>query len=194
MIRYIHHPESLPKLLRGLRKSGKKAEMAANKCEAIVNDIRQYGCQCEAVIGKRTRNGEQRIKNCVKYDLGGGYRLVTIRADCHLYISFVGTHDETDQWIERHRYDILTPDDPLYRCEERVSQSDPGQTDRYEEDNLNKSDDRYEEDLRERLDESQLKSIFQGLFSHPTSPSDRTGGYPPAAWKTGRTNSTQAGR
>lgn len=194
MIRYIHSSESLPKQLRGLRKAGKKAEMAANKCEAIVNDIRDHGCQCETVFSKRTRNGEARIKNCVKYDLGGGYRLVTIRAGYHLYISFVGSHDETDQWIEHHRYDTLAPGDPAYRCEERVAQSDTGKTDFCEPDDMVDIKDRYEDDLRARLDEAQLKSIFQGLFTNPASPADKADSYKTAPWATGKTNDAPADR
>lgn len=172
MLRYIHYSELLPKLLRGLRKTGKKAEMAASKCETILSDIRQYGCQYETVFSKRTRHGEARIKNCIKYDLGGGYRLVTIRIDSHLFICFVGGHDETNLWIEHHRYDILTPGDPLYRCEERVVQSDTGATDSYERVDSDDIEDQYEDELRARLDEMQLKSIFQGLFANSAAPAD----------------------
>ena len=174
MIRYIHLSLSLAKQLGGLRKAGKKGELAANKCEAILSDIKQYGCQCEAVFSKRTRNGEARIKNCVKYDLGGGYRLVTIRADSHLFICFVGSHDETNQWIERHRYDDLVPGDPLYHCEERAVHSEmvePGCGESMTADDLEK---RYENDLMAKLDEALLKSIFQGLFMSPASASDKS--------------------
>lgn len=182
MLRYIHYSESLPKLLRGLRKTGKKAEFAASKCETILNDIMQYGCQHETVFSKRTRHGEARIKNCIKYDLGGGYRLVTIRVDRHLFICFVGGHDETNQWIEHHRYDILTPGNPLYRCEERVAQSDTGETDFCERGNLNDIEDQYEDELISRLDEAQLKSIFQGLFTGSALPVDKADSYKTSAY------------
>ena len=121
MIQSIHYSKLLTKHLQRLRKTGKKAELAASKCDAILNDIRLHGCQCEAVLGKRTRCGELRIRNCVKYHLGSGYRLVTIRAHCHLFICFVGSHEETNQWIENHRLIELAPGNPLFRCEERVS-------------------------------------------------------------------------
>lgn len=174
MIRYLHHSMSLPKHLRGLRKAGKKGELAVCKYEAILNDIKQYGCQCEAVFSKRTRNGEGRIKNCVKYDLGGGYRLVTIRVDAHLFICFVGSHDETNQWIEHHRYDDLIPGDPLYCCEERMAQANAESAAAHEDDKMSGSEDCYENDLAARLDESQLKSIFQGLFINRASASDKS--------------------
>ena len=178
MIRYIHLTLSLPRQLGGLRKSGKKGELAANKCEAILSDIKQHGCQCEAVFSKRTRNGEARIKNCVKYDLGGGYRLVTIRADSHLFICFVGSHDETNQWIERHRYEDLVPGNPLYLCEERgdhtemVESGGPGCG---ESDITDDLEERYENELLAKLDETLLKDIFHGLFNNPADKSaDRT--------------------
>jgi hypothetical protein len=174
MIQYLDYSTSLPKQLRGLQKAGKKGESAACKCEAILNDIKLYGCQCEAVFSKRTRNGEGRIKNCVKYDLGGGYRLVTIRADHHLFICFVGSHDETNQWIEHHRYDDFVPGDPLYSCEEMVVPIHSEESSDHNHEKISDFDDWYENDLIARLDESQLKSIFQGLFINRTSPAEKS--------------------
>ena len=173
MIQYIHYSKFLPKQLRGLRKTGKKAELAASKCEAILSDIKQYGCQCESVLGKRTRCGELRIRNCVKYHLGSGYRLVTVRADRHLFICFVGSHEETNQWIENHRLIELAPGDPLYRCEERVSPLDTEEANYCDDTSVDDIDeDSYENELRARLDESVLRSIFQGLFMNPALASD----------------------
>ena len=174
MIRYIHYSWSLEKQLGGLRKAGKKAELAAGKCEIILNEIKQNGCQCETVLCQRTRNGELRIKNCVKYDLGGGYRLVTIRVDCHLFIPFIGSHDDTDQWIEHHRYDTFVPRKLLYRCEERVAQSDIAEKCQSEPQMIDDLGDEYEDQLIARLDEGQLKLIFQGLFMNPPLAMDKT--------------------
>jgi len=175
MLRCIHHSLALAKQLGSLRRAGKKAELAADKAEAIVQDIRQYGCQCEAVLCKRTRNGEQRLKNCVKYDLGSGYRLVTIRNDCHLFIVFVGSHDDTDQWIERHRYDSFTPDTLLYRCEDCLVAEDAPAADCPESLSAKTPEDDYEEVLAAKLEESHLKAVFQGLFAQPPALSDKTG-------------------
>jgi hypothetical protein len=170
MLRFIHLSSLLEKQLRELRKAGRKAELAASKCQNIINDITQYGCQCETVLSHRTRNGEARIKNCIKYDLGGGYRLVSIRSDCHLFITFIGSHDDTDQWIEHHRYDTFLPSKTLYRCKERTDSPDVAESrydERAEEDT---TWDEYEDQLIARLDDSQLKSIFQGLFMNPVLP------------------------
>ena len=186
MIRYVHYSWSLEKQLEGLRKAGKKAELAAGKCATILNEIKHYGCQCETVLSQRTRKGELRIKNCVKYDLGGGYRLVTIRVDCHLFITFVGSHDDTDQWIEHHRYDTFIPRKLLYRCEERVAQSDVAKVSHYEPQMADDMNDEYEDQLNARLDETQLKSIFQGLFATSPLATDKTDGVLAAKGATGR--------
>lgn len=167
MTRYIHCSRSLVKQLDELRENGKKAVLAAIKCEGILADIKQFGCQCGAVASKRTRNGEQRIKNCIKYDLGGGYRLVTIRVDNHLFIPFAGSHDETNQWIERHRYDTLAVGDPSYLGGERIVQSGHTETTSCEPNESDAVEDPYENQLQARLDESQLRSVFRGLFMEP---------------------------
>lgn len=164
----IHYSWALPKQLEGLRKAGRKAELAATKCQAILDDLRMHGCQCEAVLSQRTRKGEWRIKNCVKYDLGSGYRLVTIKRDGHLFVTFVGSHDDTDQWIDHHRYDNFVPSKTLYRCEERVVPADLTETNQPEPVEYKAVDDEYEVQLIARLDEAQLKSIFQGLFMSPS--------------------------
>jgi hypothetical protein len=192
MIQYIHYSWSLEKQLEGLRKAGKKAELAASKCETILHDISKYGCQCETVLCQRTRNGELRIKNCVKYDLGGGYRLVTIRVDCHLFIPFIGSHDDTDQWIEHHRYDTFVPRKLLYRCEERVAQSDLAEKSHSEPQMVDDLGDEYEDQLIARLDEGQLKSIFQGLFMNSPLATDKTDSAMAAKGPTARVHSTSA--
>jgi superfamily I DNA/RNA helicase len=49
-----------------------------------------------------THHGESRIPHCVKYDLGNGYRLVTVEHEGQRHLLFVGTHDETDRWVDNH--------------------------------------------------------------------------------------------
>jgi hypothetical protein len=176
MIRYVHYAWSLEKQLEGLRKAGKKAELAAGKCAIILNAINRYGCKCASVMSHRTRNGELRIKNCVKYDLGSGYRLVTIKADYDLFITFVGSHDDTDQWIEHHRYDAFLPCKLFYRCEERVAPSDLTEINNSQLQMADDLGDEYEDQLIARLDEGQLKSIFQGLFMNPSLVTNNTDG------------------
>ena len=57
-----------------------------------------------------TNHGESRIQHCVKYDLGRGYRLVTIKHQGIVSLEFVGNHDETDRWLDRNAGRTLITD------------------------------------------------------------------------------------
>lgn len=50
-----------------------------------------------------TNHGESRIKDCVKYDLTGRCRLVTVQKDGRCVFLYVGTHDDCEKWINGHR-------------------------------------------------------------------------------------------
>ena len=54
-----------------------------------------------------TNHGETRIKHCVKYDLGDGWRLVTIQDAGRCAFMFVGDHDDTDRWLDSHRGETI---------------------------------------------------------------------------------------
>ena len=62
-----------------------------------------------------TNNGEKRIKNCVKYDLGDGWRLVTQQTANQCVFHFVGSHDETDKWLDGHKGDRIAVDRGVLR-------------------------------------------------------------------------------
>ena len=81
-----------------LRNSGGMAGQAYKK----IGEIR-YAIELAVKSASRfTKNGESRIKNCTKYDLGDGYRLVTINAGDVTFFCFAGSHDETENWIRRN--------------------------------------------------------------------------------------------
>ena len=50
-----------------------------------------------------THHGESRIRHARKYDLRSSYRLVTTEHDGRRILLCVGTHDEVDAWLDRHR-------------------------------------------------------------------------------------------
>jgi hypothetical protein len=50
-----------------------------------------------------TNNGETRIPKCVKYNLGDGWRLVTVQDNRVCGFIFVGDHDDVDQFLDRHK-------------------------------------------------------------------------------------------
>jgi hypothetical protein len=159
---YLHVARLLERQLEKLSTSRKKSELAVLKCRQLLSDMREYGLQHERVRTKRTRKGEQRIKNCTKYNMGGGYRLVTVMVDNHLFGTFFGSHDETDLWFDRHKTDDFLPEDPSYIWE-RICLS----CNLVNNTSLIGAElveiDIYEAQLEARLNETILLSIFQGL-------------------------------
>ena len=51
----------------------------------------------------RTKNGESRIPHAVKYDLHGGFRLVTVEHEHARVLVFVGSHDDAEYWLTSNR-------------------------------------------------------------------------------------------
>ena len=102
MIENIHVDLKLEKCLSVLRKGSRRACLAADRTEAIIEELK-CGQTPPGEICNFTRNGEGRIKGCRKYDLGAGYRLVTLKQDNDLYLLFAGTHDECSRWIDNNR-------------------------------------------------------------------------------------------
>lgn len=159
---YLHVARSLEKQLEKICTSCKKTELARCKCKQLLNDMRKYGVHHERVLTKRTRKGEHRLKNCIKYDLGGGYRLVTVMAENHLFVTFLGSHDETDLWFDRHKNDDFVPENPTY-TRERGCLSKNMIKNKSSVGNELIEFDAYEAQLEARLDDTILLSIFQGL-------------------------------
>jgi hypothetical protein len=56
------------------------------------------------VSNKITKWGESRIDHCIKYDLSNDHhRLVTVHSNKFIYLLFVGSHDDTEKWLNRNR-------------------------------------------------------------------------------------------
>lgn len=87
------------KSLRRLRQSGGPRQKAAEKVTQIIGNV-ELGTQ---ELFKLTNHGETRIQHCVKYDLPGACRLVTVQNDSVVCFLFVGDHEEADRWIESHK-------------------------------------------------------------------------------------------
>ena len=85
---------------RQLIKSGKRVQY--NKVNTAFTEGQRDG---KISSLKRTSHGESRLSNIEKYDLGDGYRLVVQLIDPeknHRVCLFVGTHDETEAWLNTH--------------------------------------------------------------------------------------------
>lgn len=165
LIRYLLCSRTFDKQLKAMRRSGRKGEWAAMQCEVLLDNIRGRGILADEVYCKRTKNGEYRISNCVKYDLGNGYRLVTVRNGSYLFIPFAGTHDETDQWLDRRKHYEFRSGNPAYRKETISAKGYHGNSCRPKNEDKNEElDDPYEEQIMTRVDEDMLRQIFMGLY------------------------------
>ena len=79
-MKYLHISTKVEDRIEDLKKSGKTGRALAQKATRIIAHLTSgtVGHHMDA-IGSYTKYGEKRIKNCRKYDLGSGYRLITLQ-------------------------------------------------------------------------------------------------------------------
>lgn len=161
MIKHVHLDPKINKGLELLRRSGKKAALAATKAEEIIFRL-QYGRIIPDRVGTMTKHGELRIKGVMKYDLGSGYRLITFKNGQRLFLLFVGSHDDCHRWIENNRE--LTVDQIRDRCcELQACTMLPHQTELAAE-TVSEEDDF---DPLSNATERDLRQVFCGLVGDP---------------------------
>jgi len=86
--------------IKALRKNGKTGINLASKAKMIIDGLTSGAAQHpDDVVVTTTKYGEKRIKNCYKYDLGCGYRLITVQRGETVFIPFLGTHDSCQRWL-----------------------------------------------------------------------------------------------
>ena len=164
MILSIYCDPKLNKRLDELRNQGGISSAVAKKTDGIINRLISRGRefsqrQFSQAIGKRTKNGEWRIKNCKKYDLGNGYRLISLRKENFLIFLYIGTHDECSRWIERNKglqYEIDETRSDFISIQE-CPLVEPVHTQE------NDPTDEYEKQLLQKIDDRILRKIFCGL-------------------------------
>ena len=104
----LQRTERFDKSLDLLKRGDGRAMLAARCAESIIRAL--AAGDLAAVLHKLTCNGEARLEKGVKFDLGGGYRLVSVRQGKTLLLLFAGSHDDCDRWLERHRGVTFTCD------------------------------------------------------------------------------------
>ena len=89
--------------IAALEKAGKSGKALAQKATGIIDSLASGDFQHHMdVVENYTKYGEKRIKNCRKYDLGCGYRLITLQRGKTVFIPFLGSHDECQRWLENN--------------------------------------------------------------------------------------------
>jgi len=110
-------------------------------------------------IGKVTRHGELRIKNCIKYDLGAGYRLICIKQGCQLVLLYVGTHDDCDRWLNSNRglHHIINRESHKISSVREIAPEVPLPQEEPE------PEIDYDELFLQKIDDRSLRWVFRGL-------------------------------
>jgi hypothetical protein len=157
MIISVHRDKNFDEKIKEFLAHGGTALLAARKAEEIISRIVSDGRNSSFKFGRRTRNGELRIKNCIKYDLGNGYRLICLMREYHLIVLHIGTHDECSRWLERNK--DLTYDLDNASCKHIATKEVASPSSKIEEDPAIT----YEKELMTNLDDRMLRKIFCGI-------------------------------
>ncbi len=158
MLQCIYLSPDLIKRLEMLRCSGKKAALAAAKTDEIISGL-QDGDELPCHAATITKHGEQRIRGVKKYDLGSGFRLVTLRRAFRIFLLFVGTHDDCHRWIENNRG--LSVDQVKKRCTKLMVAGGDISSDMPEDTTAEAQDG--EDDPLANISERDLRQIFRGI-------------------------------
>ncbi|MGB5156012.1 hypothetical protein [Desulfobacterium sp. N47] len=154
MIRFIYRSPQFEKQLESLRKVDKKA---AQKADTIISKlIEGHGEHSENEIA--VKYGKIKIRNCIKYDLGRGYRLITVIDGEYFILSFIGKHEMCNRWLENNKNPSLLLTKTQRKeiaGHESKTQADSGDT----VDTETEFEDRCISDI----DEKYLRLIFSGL-------------------------------
>jgi len=95
----LYEYKPFQKQVTRLARAGGDADMAYREVVSALNNWRHR----LPITLVRTKNGEHRIPHAVKYDLHGGYRLVTVEHENARILLFVGSHSDAERWLDSHR-------------------------------------------------------------------------------------------
>lgn len=165
-VRLIYRDALFDRTLAELRAQGGYAAVAADKAEEFIGILTGTNSSGGRNRFRFTRNGEYRIRNCRKVDLGCGYRIVCIQKDQRLVLLYTGTHDDCFRWIERRRtaeYDLDGVAADAWIAVGRVRPEAPSPRERMsDEDPLAEE---YEATLMDRVDDALLRQVFPGIVN-----------------------------
>ena len=161
MIENIHVDPKLEKCLTVLERGGRRACLAADRVRSIIAELRQGEIPTHEICSF-TKNGEARIKGCRKYDLGAGYRLVTLKRGIDLYLLYAGTHDECGRWVENNREQLAI--EMIGQRSTTIKRPAANRASKADCKDLSNQEREEEEDWIPPLDDQDLRIIFKGLI------------------------------
>ena len=116
--------------LRDLYQKGGKYQKAAQAVQGIWGRAKLDGANFEEVFQgvARTNHGESRLPHCVKYDLTGFARLVTVVNNGVCLFLYAGDHDAAEAWLDRNKgLDFVARQKGDTLVLDKVRVSDPAQ-------------------------------------------------------------------
>lgn len=152
----VHREKQFDRQLVSLEEAGGNAAIAAGNVRLVLERLASSQGGVE-IFRKGTKHGELRLKNCRKFDLGNGYRLICLKKGAHIILLFAGTHDECDRWLDRNRGRGLSvePDfQPSAANQPAPPEEDPA---------LEVVDADYDDELLQKIDDRILREIFSGI-------------------------------
>ena len=157
---YLYVSRKVERTMDDLRQSGSHGASLVRKVVDIIEGIRSGRARSWVdVAGMCTRYGENRIKNCRKYDLSSGHRLITIQRDGDIYIPFLGNHDACQRWVEKNSsfHEDVFGEASIYAIEPDLDEG----FDQVAQAAL--PDDFQEDDFVPELSDKELRMVFRGL-------------------------------
>ncbi len=100
MPKQIHVSPKVERQLGMLERQGTTRSIAAQRVKRIIDALIQGDSPASAGLLKK--KSDRRVKNCLKFDLGAGFRLICVSEGKIIYVLFVGDHDSSDNWLDNY--------------------------------------------------------------------------------------------
>ena len=101
-MRYTFEKQLISKQLIDLQGRGGKYQKAAKSVRSIIGGMELNGMDPFHGL-KMTNHGESRIAKCIKYDIEGFCRLITIKDKGIHALVYVGDHNECESWLNSNK-------------------------------------------------------------------------------------------
>ncbi len=167
MAAIIYDPVQFYKKLERMEKAKNKSSIAARQAREIINSLADKNYLSHEVRIKLSQDGEARIKNCIKFQLVDGHRMIAVKRDGWFIFLFLGTHDESDTWIKNNMG--IRPDPSQGEVISASAQEEPAEQCKVEQEQQGEPAGIHDLDvpLHEVLDQKTLRKIFPGICTPP---------------------------
>ncbi len=161
VMRCIHISAGVQSRLNGLKKSGKAGMALAQKATRVIEGLASGAARRRLnTVGSLTKFGEKRIKKCRKFDLGCGFRLITLLQGDRVFILFLGAHDECQRWLDNNSRlkEVSTDSNALFEACPSNHPSDHSGNNNHEDIRQD-----FAEEAKLEIGDQDMRRVFRGL-------------------------------